>query len=129
MWSSRETIQATMPDAFRQHFGNCRNIADCTEVFAQTPSSLPNTSLSYSDYRFHMTFKGLIGISPTGMTTFVSNLWGGSISDKQLTKNCGILDLFEVGDAIMADKGFLISYLTRPRGIHLIIPPFKNKSK
>ena len=43
------------------------------------------------------------------------------MNDKQLTKNCGILDLFEVGDAIMADKGFLISDLTTPRGIHLII--------
>ena len=38
MWSSIETIQVTMPDAFRQQFNNCRVIADCTVVFAQTPS-------------------------------------------------------------------------------------------
>ena len=40
------------------------------------------------------------------MTTFVTDMWGGSIRDKQLIKNCGILDFFEVGDAIMADRGF-----------------------
>ena len=48
------------------------------------------------------------------------------INSSQIT---GFLDLFEVGDAIMVDKGFLISDLATPRGIHLIIPPFKNKSK
>ena len=30
--------------------------------------------------------------------------------------------LCEVGDAIMADKGFLISDLCTPRGVSLIIP-------
>lgn len=129
MWPSKETIYATMPCSFKGKFSNCRVILDCTEVFVQTPSSLANKSLLYSDYKSHMTFKGLIGISPAGVTTFVSDLWGGSISDKQLTKNCGILDLCEVGDAIMADKGFVISDLTTPKGIHLIIPPFKKKNK
>ncbi|KAK6167051.1 hypothetical protein SNE40_021159 [Patella caerulea] len=76
-----------------------------------------------------MTYKTLIGINPRGVITFVSDLWAGSISDKQLTKKCGILDLLEEGDAIMADKGFLIKDLTTPRGIEVIIPPFKTKYK
>lgn len=29
----------------------------------------------------------------------------------------------------MADKGFLISDLTTPKGVELIIPPFKKKAK
>lgn len=29
----------------------------------------------------------------------------------------------------MADKGFLISDFTTPKGVDLIIPPFKNKRK
>ena len=57
----------------------------------------------------------------------MSDLWTGSTSDKQMTKLSGLLDLCEAGDAIMADKGFLISDLTTPRGIKLIIPPFKTK--
>ena len=35
------------------------------------------------------------------------------------------LNICEDGDAIMADNGFLISDLCTPRGVSLIIPPFK----
>ena len=33
------------------------------------------------------------------------------------------------GDAIMADKGFLVSDVTTPKGVNLIIPPFKHKKR
>ena len=39
------------------------------------------------------------------------------------------LDICKEGDAIMADKGFLISDLCTPRGVSLIIPPFKKEKK
>ena len=39
------------------------------------------------------------------------------------------LDIGEVGDAIMADKGFLISDLCTPHDVSLIIPPFKKQNK
>jgi len=52
-------------------------------------------------------------------------MWTGSNSDKQLTSKCGILDMCEHGDAVMADKGFQIGDLTTPRGLHLIVPPIK----
>jgi hypothetical protein len=44
-----------------------------------------------------------------GVITHVSDLWSGSISDKQITKSSGLIDKCEPGDAIMGDKGFLIS--------------------
>ena len=67
-----------MPDAFRQQCTNRRIIADCTEVIKHTLSSLDNKSLLYSDYKFLMTFRGQIGISPAAVTIFVSDLWVGS---------------------------------------------------
>ena len=72
-----------------------------------------------------MTWKGLVGISPAGVITYISDLWAGSVSDKVITSKSGILDLCETGDGVMVDKGFLISDMTTSRGIHLIIPPFK----
>ena len=74
-----------------------------------------------------MTNKSLLGISLAGVVTFVSDLYSGSISDKQITKLSGQVDLCEVGDAIMDDKGFLISDLSNPKGVNLIISPFKSK--
>jgi hypothetical protein len=50
-----------------------------------------------------------MGTNPNGVITFVSDLWGDSTSDKQLTKASGIFDLPEPRDQIMADKGFFIS--------------------
>ena len=128
-WSDRECVQATMPSSFRNKYPNCRVIIDCTEIRTETPSSLQLRSLLYSDYKSHMTYKSLIGISPAGAVTFVSDLYNGSVSDKQITKLSGLVELCEEGDSIMADKGFLISDLTTAKGVHLIIPPFKRKKK
>ena len=127
MWPSREIIDNTMPRSFCDKYPKCRVIVDCTEIRTETPSSLQLRSLLYSEYKSHMTYKSLIGISPAGVVTFVSDLYSGSISDKQITKLSGLVNLCEEGDAIMADKGFLISDLTTPKGVNLIIPPFKRK--
>lgn len=128
-WPSRKNINDTMPQRFFRKYPKCRIIIDCTEIRTETPCSLQLKSLMYSDYKSNMTWKSLIGISPAGIVTFVSDLYPGSISDKQITKKCGLVDLCEEGDAIMVDKGFLISDLTTPNGVDLIIPPFKKKKK
>ena len=72
-----------------------------------------------SSYKNHNTFKALIGT-----VIFVSKLYPGSISDKELTRQSGILDLLEQGDTIMADRGFDIMEDLAPRGVRLNIPPF-----
>ena len=53
----------------------------------------------------------------------MSDLYAGRSSDKQITKDCGILDLLEEGDSIIADKGFEIAD-DLPKGVTLNIPPF-----
>lgn len=128
-WPSRENIDATMPFSFKEKYPDCRVVIDCTEIQTETPSSLQLRSLLYSDYKSHMTYKSLVGISPAGVVTFVSDLYAGSISDKQITKLSGLVDQCEVGDSIMADKGFVISDLTTPKGVKLTIPPFKKKDR
>lgn len=47
------------------------------------------------------------------------------MSDKELTIQCGILDLLEEGDSVMADRGFTIADLLAARGVDLNIPPMK----
>lgn len=66
-----------------------------------------------------------MGISPNGAITFISQLYTGSISDREITERSGILKLpFDAGDSLMADKGFDIQDLLDPINVKLNIPPF-----
>ena len=118
IWPSRDYIQNTLPKAFRDSYPNTRVIIDCTELFF-LPTSFRSQSATYSSY----TAKGLIGIFPAGYPSFISELYTGRSSDKQVTKDCGILNLLELGDDLMADKGFDIED-EMPHGVNFNIPPF-----
>ena len=61
---------------------------------------------------------------PSGAVIFISDLYPGSISNKELTRRCGILDLLECGDSVMADRGFAIDEELALIGVQLNIPPF-----
>ena len=51
------------------------------------------------------------------MITFISSLFPGSISDKCLTRQSGVLELLEEGDSVMADRGFDIEEDLMLRGV------------
>ena len=123
IWPSKETVLETMPPCFLETYPSTRVIIDATEIFMEMPSSLRSQSETYSSYKHHNTAKGLIGIAPCGAISFVSNLYAGRCSDKAITKDSGIYDLLEPGDAVMADKGFTIED-DLPEGTALNIPPF-----
>lgn len=69
-------------------------ILDCTEIFIETPSSFRVQSETYSSYKKHNTAKGLVVCSPNGFVMFVFDLAPGRLSDKALTKACGVLEKF-----------------------------------
>ena len=127
IWPTRESINKTMPVVFKAMYRSTRVVIDCTEIFIERPSSFQSQSATYLSYKSHNTAKGLVGISPSGAVTFVSDLYVGRSSDKQVTLDCGIFDLLAPGDSIMADKGFDIEDIL-PNGVTLNIPPFmRNK--
>ena len=125
IWASREHVQQTMPQAFKDAYPKTRVIIDCTEIHIEMPTSFCSQSATYSSYKNHNTAKGLIGISPAGYPSFISELYAGCTSDKQITKDCGILNMLEPGDDLMADRGFNIED-DMPDGVTLNIPPFLN---
>ncbi|PFX34809.1 Fucolectin [Stylophora pistillata] len=114
---------------FKAKYKSTRVIIDCTEVRCQLPSSLQLNGELFSSYKNHTTLKGLVGISPSGAVTFVSQLYTGSISDREIVYRSGFLDLpFDEGDSVIADKGFTVEDLL-PLGVKLNIPPFLGSSK
>ena len=124
IWQSKDLIEETMPIAFKERYPATRCILDCTEIKICKPSSLRAQSQCFSSYKNTTTAKGLLGIAPSGAPVFISDLYTGSISDKDITKQSGILELLKKGDDCMADKGFNIKDLLEPIGVTLNIPPF-----
>ena len=124
IWPSREIVEQTMPAAFKEKYPSTRIIIDCTEIRCEMPRSLLLNSELFSSYKNHVTFKALVGIAPSGAVTFISQLYAGSISDREIVTRSGFLDQqFNEGDSVMADKGFTIQDLL-PLGVSLNIPPF-----
>ena len=78
----------------------------------------------FSSYKNPTTYKDLIGISPSGAVTFMSEPFPESIFDMQLTQQGGLLGMFQLGNSIMADEGFDIMEDLAPIGVKLNLPPF-----
>ncbi|KAM7312561.1 uncharacterized protein ISCGN_009466 [Ixodes scapularis] len=128
LWLPREAVDDAMPPAFKDRYPTTRVILDATEVKCEASSSLVLQSATFSPYKSTNTFKGLIGISPDGTVTFISELFTGSMSDKECVEKSGFLKLpFDDGDSVMADKGFRIEEMLKKINVRLNIPPFLRK--
>ena len=64
-----------------------------------------------------------MGVTPNGQVSFLSDLWGGRVSDKQITQESGVLGLLEPGDNVTVDRGFDISNIV-PNSVTVNMPPF-----
>jgi hypothetical protein len=133
IWPHRDVIIGKMTDQFQQNFPSTIAIIDATELRTEIPHSLALQSKMYSNYKSCNTLKSLIACDPSGSLLFVSKLFTGSISDNEIVKQCGFVDLLkslktygflQENDAIMADKGFTNHDDFHNLGLQLVIPPF-----
>lgn len=99
-----------LPAEFKD-YANTTVILVSTELRCQCPSSTLLKSEVFPVQKSHCTLKGLIGFAPHGAVTFISPLYAGCISEKQITRKSGILSLLRPGVAIMVDRGFPVDDL------------------
>ncbi|XP_065681528.1 uncharacterized protein LOC136095184 [Hydra vulgaris] len=128
IWPSREQVDKYIPENFKMTFPSTRCIIDCTELFCQKPSSLRQQSSLFSNYKHHVTYKGLLGNSPSGAITFISQLYDGSISDKEIVIKSGFLnkELWDENKSVMDNRGFTISDILKTINVRLNIPSLLN---
>ena len=122
---SRDKNKLSAPSSFSQ-YGSCRIVIDCTDIEVAAPGLMSQQSATYSSYRGMHSFKVIVGVAPNAVITYVSKLFPGSISDKAIVQESGLLKILTPGDMILADKGFLIQDIV-PHGVSVNIPPFLNK--
>ncbi|KAL1265543.1 hypothetical protein QQF64_003570 [Cirrhinus molitorella] len=102
IWMSEEAVEAHMPKEFQDYPGT-HVVIECIEMRCQAPSFL-----LLQGEGSQCTYRGLIGMAPHGAVTFVSSIFAGSVSDKELLKKSGIVSLLKPEMAIMVNKVLFI---------------------
>lgn len=100
-------------------------ILDCTEFRIERSRNPIVQQATYSTYYGTNTFKVLVACSENAEITFVSDVYGGSISDRKIIEVTNFIQNLKEGDFVLADRGFDISDLLEEKGVRLNIPPFK----
>ena len=108
-WPDWEYVFRTMPPHFKRLYPRLTCIRDCFEIFVE-PSNLKACAELWSNYKKHTIIKFLIGCSTLGAVTFLSQAWGGRVSDIEIVKRSGFLTApdHHPGDQILADRGFIL---------------------
>ena len=126
IWPTRDQINLSMPENCKLKYPNLKITIDCFEIRTEAPESLLDKSALFSHYKNHVTLKGMLGITPSGSISFISQLYPGSCSDREIVIRSGFLNpaFWEAGDMILADRGFQIQDLFSPMRVLVNIPVF-----
>ena len=94
-----------MPMDFRKHCPNCTVIIDYFEIFLERSLNPLARAQTFNSYKHHNTVKYLTGIAPQRTVSYISDGWGGRVSDKHLTENSGRLEKLHPGDVFLQTGG------------------------
>ncbi|XP_074662884.1 uncharacterized protein LOC141915296 [Tubulanus polymorphus] len=133
-WPEREEIDCFMPSGFKHHFPSTRVILDATEIPIEKPSNVKSQTATFSTCKHKNTLKTMVGISPRGVVSYVSESYAGSTSDRQIIERSQLCSntskYFSSNDSIMADRGIMVQDLFATKNIKVNTPTLlKGKSQ
>lgn len=117
IWLDEETVRRNMPEVFSD-YADTQVVLESIELRCQTLDSVLLETEAFRGYKHYTTVKGLAAIAPHGPVTFVSPMYDGNLSDRDLLKRSGLLSLLRPSMAVMVDKRFDIEDLV-PGKVHL----------
>ena len=120
----------SLPHSFKVAYPDTYAIINGSEIFIETPSDMFLPSSTWNQYKHDNTAKFLVACTPNGAISFISLVYVGSISDVQLTRNCGFLETLKDKQRIfiMADRGFTIKDILKELSVELNLPPFMEET-
>ena len=114
-----------MPFCFCSNYGlRVTFIIDGFELYIEKTSGMLAKSCSWSQYKHYNKAKYLISITPQGLISFISNVWGGRTSDKHIVENSEYLQNLLPGDDVLDDGGFDVAESVALLRDTLYIPAF-----
>ena len=116
----RHNVSATLPQRF-QCLPNLRAILGSAEIPIQTPSDAVLQNVTWSTNNNRNTAKFFIAISPNSQICFVSQIFGGSATEREITLETKFLDVFNPGDMLQVGGNFQIQDECFKRAIDLNI--------
>ena len=133
IWPTRTAIDSYMPLDFGKMFPKTRVILDGTEIPIQKPKASGPQRETFSSYKNKNTLKVIVGCTPRGAISYISDAYGGSASDRQIIERsslCTQQGKFDSKDSIMADRGIMVQDLFINKDVHVNTPTMlKGKSQ
>jgi len=106
IWPSKDLVKYFSPSDFKAKFPTTTVIVDGTKCHVKKPKAPRAQQATFSPYQNRNTVKLLVGSTPGGLVSYVSEAYGGCTSDRQIVEHCKIGRLCDPGGSVMADKGF-----------------------
>ena len=96
--------EAFIPTEFiNAGFGDTSCLGDCTETNILASENFDVNNITFSQYKNHTTGKTAVWITPQGSLLQCSDTYPGTISDNDITEQCGVLDMVNRGSVVLTD--------------------------
>lgn len=107
IWPSKDTVKYFSPSDFKLKFPNTRVIVGIMECPIRKPKLKKSQQATFSASGNKYSIKTLVGITPSGVVSYVSPAYNGSTSDEEIIEEStgSLLNLCDPGDSIMIVAG------------------------